>query len=195
MLRRTVIASAISALAIGAPGAGAAATKRKTQAGKADAAASPCPGDGSIPVDEATRKLAGQAVLCLLNRERDAHAAPAVRASRRLTIAAVGHSRDMVAGRFFSHASADGESPRQRVRRAGYTRSSKDAVIGETLAWGAGSFATPAQLFASLMADRAHRQTLLDRRFRDVGVGMRLGAPVANVDGLAATLTLDFGRR
>jgi uncharacterized protein YkwD len=197
MFRKTAIASAISALAFGVPCSGAAAAKRKPHAGKAKvkAATSSCPGDGSVPVDEATRQQAGRAVLCLVNRERTVHGAQAVRASHPLATAAAAHSADMVAARFFSHAGADGESLRQRVQRTGYIRASRYTLLGETLAWGMGSFATPGQLLESFMASRVHRQTLLDRRYRDIGVGMTLGAPMANVGGPAATLTLDFGRR
>lgn len=198
MFRRTVIASAISALALGVPCTGTAAAKRKPQPGKTkarSAAASSCPGDDVMPVDEDTRQRAGQAVLCLVNRARAAHGTPAVRASQPLATAAESHSADMVAAGFFSHASADGASLRQRVQRTGYIRRSKYTLIGETLAWGAGSFATPGQLFESFMASTVHRQTLLDGRFRDVGVGMTLGAPMPDVGGPAATLTLDFGRR
>lgn len=197
MLRRTAIASAISTLAFGVPCVGTAAAKRKAQASKtkARAAASSCPGDGLVPVDEVTRQQAGQAVICLVNRQRAAYGAPAVRASQLLATAATGHSADMVAAGFFSHSSARGESLRQRVQRTGYIRRSKYTLIGETLAWGAGSFAAPGELLAAFMESRVHRQTLLDRRFRDIGVGMKLGAPMPNVAGPAATLTLDFGRR
>jgi uncharacterized protein YkwD len=43
------------------------------------------------------------------------------------------------------------------------------------------------------MSSAAHRSMLLDGSFREIGVGLALGAPVANMGG--ATLTLTFGRR
>ncbi len=45
-----------------------------------------------------------------------------------------------------------------------------------------------------LMASRVHRGILLDRRNRDVGIGLVLGAPTLNIPG-GATLTLVFARR
>ena len=100
----------------------------------------------------------------------------------------------MVARNFFSHTGSSGSSMRQRVARTGYLRNANYAAVGETLAWGAGPYATPAQIVASFLSSALHRRTMFDRRFRDVGVGLVLGAPESDVAG-GATATLDFGRR
>jgi uncharacterized protein YkwD len=98
----------------------------------------------------------------------------------------------MVSAKFFSHASRNGDSAKRRVTRMGYGR---NALVGETIAWGSGPFATPAQLVGAFLASAEHRQIMLDRRYRDLGVGIALGAPRPGVPGYATTLTLDFGHR
>lgn len=184
MLRSTAVASAVAALAGGVPGV-AAATKKSRSTGA-------CAGAGSVAVDEATREQAIKTVLCLVNRERVARGVAALRASNRLRSAAVGHSHAMVSAKFFSHASRNGDSATRRVTRMGYGR---NALVGETIAWGSGPFATPAQLVGAFLASAEHRQIMLDRRYRDVGVGIALGAPRPGVPGAATTVTLDFGHR
>jgi uncharacterized protein YkwD len=153
-----------------------------------------CPGAQSTPSDEASRALAADAIVCLVNRERASHALGKLRTSSLLGSAATDHSSDMVAMRFFSHTGSSGSSMRQRIAQTGYLRNANYAAIGETLAWGSGSYSTPSQIVASFLASPEHRQTMLDRRFRDVGVGLVLGAPASNVTS-GATATLDFGRR
>jgi uncharacterized protein YkwD len=184
MLRRTAIASAVAALAGVVPGGATAAKKNRP--------ADECAAAGSVAVDEATREQAIDAVLCLVNRERATRGVGAVRASSPLESAAVGHSDAMVSAKFFSHASRNGDSAQRRVARTGYGR---NPLVGETIAWGSGPFATPAQLVGSFLSSTKHRRIMLDRRYRDVGIGIALGAPRAAVPGDATTVTLDFGHR
>ncbi len=154
-----------------------------------------CVGASLTAVDEATRRKASKVVLCLVNRERRAHRVRPLRRNRPLAKAARRHSAAMVIGKYFSHASPGGDVL-SRATRSGYVlRRSRHTLLGETLSWGAGSGATPARLVASFMSSPAHRRTLLSRRFRDLGIGLALGAPATNVADSAATLTLNFGRR
>ena len=146
-------------------------------------------------VDEASRQRASETLLCLVNRERKLRHKPALRGSAQLATAATEHSADMVAGKFFSHTSPTAGSLFDRVARAGYMSSGGSATVGETLAWGAGSYATPAQMVVSFLESPVHRKTMLDKRFREVGIGLVLGAPVPGVAMAAATATMDFGRR
>ena len=44
------------------------------------------------------------------------------------------------------------------------------------------------------MADPAHKSVMLDRRYRDAGVGLALGAPMEDM-GDGVTLAMSFGRR
>ena len=144
--------------------------------------------------DTTTPKQRSDAVLCLVNDERTRRGLAALRTSRPLTRSARRHSRDMVARRYFSHVSPTGENARRRILRTGYLRKRSGSRVGETIAWGAAARSTPADLVRSFMSSGGHRRVLLDRRYRDVGIGFVLGAPVPGMDG-GATLTLDFGRR
>jgi len=188
MLRVTSIACVIVGLIAVMPGGATAATTSRAASGA-------CAGTGSMAVDEATRQQAVRAMRCLVNAERAAAGAYPLRSSNPLVSAALGHSAAMVSGKFISHSSLNGDTVRKRVRRTSYARRSRNWVVGETLTWGSGMFATPAELVAALMASPPHRATMLDRRFRDVGIGMVLGAPILDITGAAATVTLNFGRR
>jgi len=193
MSRRIQIACAISAFAFCLLCASSAASAAASAA-KASSAAG-CAGARTVIANEAGRAQAVQATLCLVNGERARRGAGPVRSSSPLGSSALGHSTNMVNAGFFSHTSSNGDSLRRRAVRAGYIRRSRSTLVGETIAWGAGTYATPAQLVASFMQSRLHRDTLLDRRYRDVGIGMTRGAPMDGDYGPAATLTLNFGRR
>lgn len=183
MSRGVAIACAIAAGFGCAPGAGGAA-----------AAGGGCAQAGST-VGDATLRETDHSVLCLVNRERATRGLAPLRGSRTLTRSARSHSRDMVARRYFSHVSPNGASVRQRLVRAGYLRNGRQvAAVGETITWTpAGPAATPADLVRSFMRSAGHRAIVLDRGYRDIGIGLAHGAPVAGASG--ATLTLTFGRR
>ena len=181
MLRANAIAGAVALVAFSALGAG---TARADGDGCARAA---------TVAYTTTLHAASSSVLCLVNSERVMHGLRPLRASRLLNRAARRHSRDMVARGYFSHVSPNGMNLRQRVLRTGYLRHRPRAKLAETIGWGANRQATPAGLVGAFMASAAHRSLLLDRRFRQIGVGLALGAPIAGTRG--ATLTLDFGRR
>jgi uncharacterized protein YkwD len=148
-----------------------------------------------VATDESGRQRAAAAILCTVNRVRAIHGARALRASRQLTGSASAHSAEMIAGGYFSHSSPDGSGVRRRAMRSGYVRRGHRTLLDETIAWGSGRFASPNQLVESFLQSAPHRRALLDRRYRDLGIGLVLGAPDRNAWGPAATLTLDFGRR
>ena len=133
-------------------------------------------------------------VLCLVNRERRSHGLPTLRPNKRLDRAARGHSFHMVRSNFFSHDSLGGSSVMDRVKRRGY-RSSRGMMVGENIAWGSGSYATPREIVAGWMRSPGHRANILHRSFREVGVGVALGAPRPVGSQPAATYTTDFGKR
>jgi uncharacterized protein YkwD len=185
MLRSTVIACAIAALAVcGLGTAGASAKSKSARAGA-------CTGAYAIAVDAATLQRANDAVLCLVNRERAARGVGSVRAAGPLTSASTAHSAEMVANKYFSHAGLNGDDVYARVTRAGYNW----RAAGEAIIWGAGRSATPFKLVTALLKSAAHRPIMLDRSYRELGVGLVLGGPTRNATGSASTLTLDFGSR
>jgi uncharacterized protein YkwD len=133
------------------------------------------------------------AVLCLHNRERAARDLPALRENSKLRHAADDHSADMVAQGYFSHDSRSGTGMTDRILDTGYARG-RGWSLGENIAWGMGSRATAAEIHRSWMESPGHRANILRREFREIGIGIALGAPVENGrDG--ATYTADFGVR
>ena len=134
------------------------------------------------------------AVLCLHNRERASRGLPRLKESAKLRRAAQGHSGDMVAGRFFAHESRSGADMAERILRTGYA-DGQGWSLGENIAWGTGQLATAAEIQRAWMESPGHRANILRRRFREIGIGIAIGAPV-DAGGLeGATYTADFGVR
>jgi uncharacterized protein YkwD len=80
----------------------------------------------------------------------------------------------------------------QRIKRTNYLRGARGWTLGENLAWGTGSAATPARIVSAWMHSPGHRRNILDRRYREFGIGLALGAPTG---GPGATYVNEFGRR
>ena len=78
------------------------------------------------------------------------------------------------------------------MRRARDQRDAQDRAAAEALTYGASRRSMPYRLVASLMQSSEHRSILLDRTYRDVGVGLALGAPTRRAAGASSTLTLVF---
>jgi uncharacterized protein YkwD len=184
MVRSTAIACAVAALAVCGLGTASASAKGSSGAGT-------CRGAYVIAVNDATLRMASNAVLCLVNRERAARGVGRVRAAGPLTSASTAHSADMVANQYMSHTSRNGDDLYTRVTRAGYNW----RAAGEAIIWAAGRRATPFRLVSALLRSPEHRPIMLDRNYRELGVGLVLGGPTANAGASASTLTLDFGSR
>jgi len=136
------------------------------------------------------------ATLCLLNAERQKQGLPPLSANPQLTKAAQNYSRAMVRGRFFDHVSPNGSTLLSRVRRGTrYLRGARSYSLGENIAWGSGSFATPGETVRGWMDSPGHKANILNRRFRHIGIGVAQGAPDDDQGMPAATYTTDFGRR
>jgi uncharacterized protein YkwD len=183
VLRTTAVAWATAALvAVSAPAVAMAGGK---------GGAGDCAGAYVIAKDAASLAKASAAVLCLVNDERAARGLGAMRASAQLADAATEHSADMVAHQFLSHTGSDGSSVFERVTRAGY----RWQAAGEALTYGASRRSMPMRLVAALMQSRQHRSILLDRNYRELGVGLALGAPMRGAPAAASTLTLVLADR
>lgn len=185
MWRNLAIVCAIATIPYGAPSASEASQLHAARA---------CRDANLIAADAKTRQRAIKAVLCLVNQERGTHGVAVLHTSKRLARAAARHSAAMVARGYFGHRFPGSSELRQRARRTGYVQARSSPLLGETLAWGCGLSASPAELVMSFMNSPPHRRTMLSRRYRDLGIGFALGAPVAVADQ-AAMLTLNFGRR
>ncbi len=134
-------------------------------------------------------------MLCLINRVRGHYGIPPLRFNHDLFRSATGHSSDMVHHRYFSHYGSGGSTLTGRVGRAGYLAGAGFYFVGENIGGGPGRrFGSPIQVFRSWMHSPPHRANMLDRKFRDCGVGVARGYPYGGGPN-AATYTLDLGVR
>lgn len=149
--------------------------------------AASCPGAGSGPGRARTVTLRG-AVLCLVNHARARNGARSLHGDARLSRAARRHARDMVRRRYFAHQRIGGRSPAGRARAAGW----RGSALGEAIAYGCGSLATPASTVRAWLNSPGHRAILLSRTYGRVGIGLAKRTPVRCGGG--ATWVLDAGR-
>jgi uncharacterized protein YkwD len=156
----------------------------------AQAASAACQGADDVPTAGAQERSA-TATVCVLNEQRASRGLPLLRTENGLEQAAEGHARDMVRRRYFSHTTPEGRTFAERLRRT-YIRGGRWGV-GETLAWGTQSKATPAAIVRAWLDSPSHRRVVLNPRFRDVGIGVTLGVPVATDPG--ATYAANLGVR
>ncbi|NTU78109.1 MAG: hypothetical protein HGA45_01690 [Chloroflexales bacterium] len=88
-----------------------------------------------------------------------------------LANAARRHSYDMAVNNYLSHTGADGSTLEQRVREAGYlwaTPRGEPILLEETIG---ARLDRPATLIDEWMNNSAHREIILNCRFREVGIG------------------------
>lgn len=135
-----------------------------------------------------------QRMLRVINRVRADRDLPKVRLHWALDRAAGRHSRDMLRNDYFSHLSSGGTSYASRIVAAGYKRSGYSSwSVGEVLGWGKGDRGRPRAIVRGWLRSSYHRAVLLNRRWRDVGVGAAHGT-FCGVSG-CWVWTVDFGRR
>ena len=135
-------------------------------------------------------------ILVELNRVRAQRDLQPLRVVTGLRIAAVTHSRSMLAVGFFDHASADGTSFDRRLRRHYSDRGWSTWSVGETLL--STSAALDArQVVGEWLKSKPHREVILSGSWRDVGVGARYAPAAPQEFGGAPTtvVTADFGLR
>jgi len=152
------------------------------------ATASACPNANASP-NEVSLNVAESATFCLLNRERTTRGIRKLRRDARLDLASARHARSMAAHNFFEHGNFVG-----RIRSANYLRGVRSYRLGENIAWGSGSLSTPAEIVDAWMRSPGHRANILQRGFREIGIGIARGTPHRSYsDG--ATYATDFGTR
>jgi uncharacterized protein YkwD len=139
--------------------------------------------------------LVRAATSCLVNRERAAHGERALSSSPRLQRAAQNHTESMAFRGYFAHVGPGGQTPLDRIRASGYIHGSHMGYeVGENIAWGTGSLATPSAIVAAWMASPDHRANILDGRFRDTAIGVSSHLPWSIAHGQAGGIyTEDFG--
>ena len=192
--------SGAAAFALAAPGSAAAQdvpvdapAVAQDVAGEVEASAGGCAHASAAPA-QAGIAAVRSSTLCLLNIERSRRGLRPLKANRKLRRAAARHARDMDARNYFNHNSLGGSSFVDRIRRAGYLRGARSWVVGENLAWGTSTLASPRSIMRAWMNSPGHRANILNRRFKEIGVGISLGAPQGGHSN-GATYATSFGAR
>jgi uncharacterized protein YkwD len=95
---------------------------------------------------------------------------------------------------YTSHNSYNGETLKARLERFGYTFSGYSYYgYGENIYYGYGSSSGPDNCFNWWMNSSGHRANILNKNFRDVGIGVRKGT--YKTHGETMMYTVDFGVR
>ena len=143
------------------------------------------PAVSQAAASQASHRAGGeQQVLVLLNQIRAQHGLSNFTASIPLRNAARSHSADMLANHYFEH---DSPSEAWDVRIGHFVKSS---MVGENVAWGTGSYGTPAGIVSQRMHSPTHRAIILTGGLHRIGVALLTGT----FDGSAGAVmaTADF---
>jgi uncharacterized protein YkwD len=133
-----------------------------------------------------------KAITCLVNHERSRRHRRALRPNAKLQAAAQGHNDVMLARECFRHDCPGEPGLGHRIRRSGYTKGQRAWRFAEDL----GYEETPRKMVKRWLHSPFNRRSLLDRGFRDIGVGVGWGAPKRGLDDRdLATYTLVFALR
>jgi uncharacterized protein YkwD len=116
------------------------------------------PGNGSSSASEE------QQAINLLNKDRAAKGLPALKANSQLTSLARNYARDMINRGYFSHYNPEGQSPFDRMKKAGisYTSAGENLAINTSVAAAETAF----------MNSSGHRANILNSSYTEVGIGV-----------------------
>jgi uncharacterized protein YkwD len=135
-------------------------------------------------------------VIARVNAVRRSRGLRGLRLSRGLSAAATYHSRQMVLHGFFEHESRGGGSFWKRVERFYGSTGFRAWEVGENLAYGSPDLGAAATV-RMWMNSPGHRDNLLSRRWREIGLGaLHVGSAGGEFGGGPVTVvTADFGYR
>jgi uncharacterized protein YkwD len=125
-----------------------------------------CANAGAPAADLGAKQLR-KAVRCLVNEQRLARGAGKLTRDSSLERAARRHSKVMVATDCLAHRCGDEDSLERRIAKAGYF----EPALAWEYAENTGCAPTAEAMVKSWMASREHRVYMLDRDFRELGVG------------------------
>lgn len=160
----------------------------------AASAGTSCANADALPgaADEAVLRAA---TLCLINEQRAGSGLRQLTADSRLDASAAAYSSRMVREAFFDHVAPDGSTLEQRTRAVGYVTPASGWLVGENIGWATGAVASPAGMVAAWMASPGHRANILEGQYREIGIGIQFGVPMASSAAIAGTYTTHFGER
>jgi uncharacterized protein YkwD len=156
--------------------------------------ATPCQ-DTQITPEPSNLDAASASVLCLVNHERAKAGETPLNSDPRLQAAARSHVDELIAQDYFAHVSPSGVTPVDRIRSEGYIPGPEFGyLIGENLAWGTLSLATPQAIVEAWMNSPEHRENILEARYADTGIALTPAVPASLSDGQpGATYAQEFG--
>jgi uncharacterized protein YkwD len=137
-----------------------------------------------------------KSILCLVDQIRRAHGLPALHANGALGYVASSQVVTMVRRDYFADIRPTGQTPLSLVGGTSYPAHAEAVSVGQNIAWGTGSYATPAHIVAAWMASPPHRANILSSQYRDAGVAVTPAVPsVLRVGPRGATYAFEFGVR
>ena len=161
----------------------ASATQPKTAEAADTVAVKGCTGSN------VTLKTTEKRMLDLHNKTRVSKSLPRLCVHPALQRVARAHSTDMINRDFFSHTNPSGKTFAARIKSAGY----RYKFVGENIAAGSGASGSPDNRFSAWMNSSGHRKNILNKGFREVGIGSAVG----NYNGTEGYTmwTANFGTR
>jgi uncharacterized protein YkwD len=154
----------------------------------ASARSANCPHAQARPGHVSLGKLR-TAVGCLVNNARVKHHLHPIKPNEDLETIAQAHTKKMVRADCFKHRCRGEVSVKRRIKHSPYVAGGSSFRYAEEL----GYESTPKQMVHRWLGSINHRANLLDPGFRDLGVGVRRGAPVGGIrDSRFVTYALEF---
>ncbi len=159
------------------------------------ASASACKKWGDAEPTELRTGQARKAILCLVNKERDKAGLGNLDRDRKLQKAAQRHNDHMDGTGCFEHECGGEAGLDARLEGVGYLVGGLSQwAFGENIAWGTGGRGTPEAIVDAWMHSSGHRDNILSRSFKEIGVGFSVGTPGGS-SAPGGIYTTDFGLR
>lgn len=116
------------------------------------------------PIPESVVSSQAEAVLSLVNAERQKQGLSSLKLSEKLTAVANEKSRDMAVNNYFSHTSQIYGTPFQMLQQYGI----RYRTAGENIAAGQ---KTPEEVMSSWLNSSGHRANILNSSYTEIGIG------------------------
>ncbi len=159
------------------------------------AAAAACPGATLQPTSTNGAAI-DAATLCLVDAVRASHRLQALRQNGQLAKVATSQVATMIRWDYFADVRPTGQTPLSLVGVTHYPAHSAGFAVGQNIAWGTASFASPEHIVAEWMASPPHRAIILTAAYRDAGVAVTPALPgVLRAGQSGATYAMEFGVR
>ena len=157
------------------------------------ASADACAKWGDREPQTITRDQARKATLCFVNRERTSRGINGLDNHNKLQKAAQRHTDEMRGTGCFAHECPGEGSLTDRLEAFDYLANGLTQwMYAENVAWGMGNRGTPRSIVDAWMNSSGHRANILNRGFRDAGVGVVPGTP-SSKNASGGIYTIDFG--